>query len=58
LWQRLLALCARHDVQFSWVKGHAGNPGNERCDRLANQAAADPDLPVDEGYENGLKYIR
>jgi ribonuclease HI len=51
LWQRLLQLCDRHDVHFIWVKGHAGNPGNERCDQLATQAAARNDLPVDEGYE-------
>jgi ribonuclease HI len=51
LWERLLALCSRHDVRFVWVKGHAGNPGNERCDQLATQAAAQPDLPADEGYE-------
>lgn len=37
LWQRLGALNAEHDVQWCWVKGHAGNPGNERADRLANR---------------------
>jgi ribonuclease HI len=52
LWQRLVDLCERHDVDFIWVKGHAGNPGNERCDRLASQAATLPDLPVDAGYES------
>lgn len=51
LWERLLSLCERHDVQFVWVKGHAGNPGNERCDQLANQAANQRSLPSDEGYE-------
>lgn len=51
LWQRLLSQCTRHDVQFVWVKGHAGNPGNERCDQLATQAAAQGDLPADDGYE-------
>ena len=53
LWQRLLDLCARHDVQFVWVKGHAGNPGNERCDQLAVQAASEADLPPDQEYEGG-----
>jgi ribonuclease HI len=55
LWKRLLALCERHDVNFVWVKGHAGNPGNERCDRLATQAAAQDDLAVDAGYESEAK---
>ncbi|MDY4192669.1 MAG: ribonuclease HI [Oscillospiraceae bacterium] len=35
LWQELLALCETHQVSFCWVKGHAGHPENERCDRLA-----------------------
>ena len=35
LWERLLALLDVHDVSFNWVKGHAGHPENERCDRLA-----------------------
>ena len=37
LWQRLDQLNAAHAVQWRWVKGHAGNPGNERADRLANR---------------------
>jgi ribonuclease HI len=51
LWTQLLALCERHDVNFIWVRGHAGNPANERCDQLATQAAAQADLPADRGYE-------
>lgn len=35
LWQRLLAAIGRHDVQWFWVKGHAGHAGNERADLLA-----------------------
>ena len=35
LWEKLLALLEKHDVRFVWVKGHAGHPENERCDRLA-----------------------
>ena len=35
LWERLLALLDKHKVEFIWVKGHAGHPENERCDRLA-----------------------
>jgi len=53
LWERLLSLCDRHDVRFIWVKGHAGNAGNERCDQLATQAAAQSTLPADTGYEGG-----
>ncbi len=37
LWQRLDALNASHDVTWRWVKGHSGDPGNERADRLANR---------------------
>lgn len=37
LWQRLDALAATHKVQWRWVKGHAGDPGNERADELANR---------------------
>ena len=54
LWQKLLVLCEKHDVQFRWVKGHAGNEENERCDRLANNASAKKNLPVDEVYENNF----
>lgn len=35
LWQQLLPLLEKHTVKFVWVKGHAGHPENERCDRLA-----------------------
>ena len=38
LWERLEALAAGHEVEWRWVKGHSGVPGNERVDRLANQA--------------------
>jgi ribonuclease HI len=37
LWQRLDAVAATHVVQWLWVKGHAGDPGNERADALANR---------------------
>jgi len=37
LWQRLDALAAQHDVEWIWVKGHAGHDGNERADQLANR---------------------
>ncbi len=50
LWRRFLAIYRRHKVSFVWVKGHANNPGNERCDQLATAAAALPGLPPDTGY--------
>jgi ribonuclease HI len=37
LWQRLEALEAQHQVQWHWVRGHTGDPGNERADLLANR---------------------
>ena len=52
LWKRLLDLCSEHEVEFRWVRGHAGNRYNERCDRLATQAARQKGLPIDEGYES------
>lgn len=50
LWARLLDLCVQHEVRFVWIKGHAGNRENERCDRLALRAAERAD-GVDVGYE-------
>ena len=38
LWKRLDALCQQHEVDWQWVKGHAGNIGNERVDELARRA--------------------
>ena len=35
LWEKLLVLLEKHDVEFIWVRGHNGHPENERCDRLA-----------------------
>ena len=39
LWQALLEASRRHRVEWTWVKGHAGHPDNERADRLASDAA-------------------
>lgn len=62
LWMRFLEVYKRHSVTFHWLKGHAGHPENERCDRLAVEAGAGAvargvELPEDKGYtgsENSL----
>lgn len=51
LWIRMLDLCEKHDLEIVWVKGHAGNPENERCDELAVAAAQEKELLVDAEYE-------
>ena len=51
LWEQLMAARHRHEVRFSKVRGHAGNMENERCDRLARDAAEREDLPEDLGYK-------
>lgn len=52
LWAKLLDLLEQHEVEFRWVRGHAGTPENERCDELAVRAAKRQNLPADEGYES------
>ena len=44
LWQRLLRAKQPHQMKFTWVKGHAGHPENERCDKLATTAADSQNL--------------
>ncbi len=51
LWERYLAAQARHKITMVWVKGHAENEFNNRCDELARSAAAAPGLPEDPGLE-------
>ena len=53
LWKQLLELTSIHNVEFVWVKGHAGHPENERCDELATAAAdaAPETLAIDKNYE-------
>ena len=51
LWAQLLALLDTHAVTLRWVKGHAGNPGNERADALAVAASQSHNLAIDEAYE-------
>lgn len=51
LWRRFLKVYRRHQVKFIWVKGHADNGENNRCDYLAVSAAEGEKLSVDEEYE-------
>lgn len=51
LWRRFLKIYPKHKVIFHWVEGHSGVPGNEICDKLAVEAAHQPDLPPDKAYE-------
>ncbi|MCL2592881.1 MAG: ribonuclease HI [Defluviitaleaceae bacterium] len=51
LWERLLNQINNHNVTFIWVKGHANNVENERCDELARNAITAGDLKIDENYE-------
>ncbi|MCH8537884.1 MAG: ribonuclease HI [Alkalimonas sp.] len=54
LWQRLDSAAQRHQINWHWVKGHAGHPENERCDKLARDAATDAATGIDEGFEATL----
>jgi len=51
LWVKFYDLFRQHHVKFVWVKGHADNAFNNRCDELATTAADGKNLLVDEGYE-------
>jgi ribonuclease HI len=51
LWQQLVALSGEHEITWSWVRGHAGHPFNERCDKLAKRAA-------DEGVRETEERLR
>ncbi|MCA1928856.1 ribonuclease HI [Rheinheimera sp.] len=51
LWRRLDAACQGHQVNWHWVKGHAGHPENERCDELARIAATHQAIEIDEGFQ-------
>jgi ribonuclease HI len=51
LWAPMLEICEIHRVEFNWVRGHAGNAGNERCDELARMAALSGQLDIDLAYE-------
>ena len=53
LWLLYHGLAQQHSIKFVWVKGHADNPYNNRCDELATAAADSRDWMIDEGFEAG-----
>ena len=57
LWTQYYHLAQKMNVKLKWVKGHADNPYNNRCDELATSAADGKDLAVDEGYEEAQASI-
>jgi ribonuclease HI len=54
LWRLFHEVSSPYQIQFFWVKGHANNPFNNRCDLLATSAADGSDLELDVGFESGL----
>ncbi|MET0243653.1 MAG: ribonuclease HI [Flavitalea sp.] len=53
LWKRFHELSKKHTLRFQWVRGHADNPFNNRCDELATAAADGENLVIDTGFESG-----
>ena len=51
LWRRFLKIYRKHQVRFTWIKGHANIPENERCDQLAVEASMGKSLSIDTGYK-------
>jgi ribonuclease HI len=54
LWLEYAALASKHNMKFKWVRGHADNAYNNRCDELATMAADGKNLLIDEEFENGI----
>ena len=52
LWRELDRAASRHEIEWHWVRGHAGHPENERCDQLAVSSALGSGLAIDQWYEN------
>lgn len=52
LWKHYYELAKKFTIRFEWVRGHANNPFNNRCDELATSAADGHELYVDQGYED------
>ena len=57
LWMQFNELSQKHNIKFVWVKGHADNPFNNRCDELATAVADGTDLLIDEEYEKDKKSL-
>jgi ribonuclease HI len=55
LWLHFYELAKKNNIRFVWVRGHADNPNNNRCDELATAAADGKDLDVDIFFENENK---
>jgi ribonuclease HI len=53
LWSEYAQLASKHNMKFKWVRGHADNIYNNRCDELATAAADGENLLIDEGFESG-----
>jgi ribonuclease HI len=58
LWQRFLRIYPKHKVRFHWVKGHASNAENNRCDELAVAASHGTQMRIDSGYENEVARLK
>lgn len=56
LWLQYHQLSQKHHIRFCWVKGHADNVYNNRCDILATTAADSKNLLIDEGYEMEISF--
>jgi ribonuclease HI len=54
LWIRFLKIYRKHTIKFIWIKGHANNKENDRCDGLAVKAAEGDNLKIDNWYENNV----
>jgi ribonuclease HI len=54
LWRTYYQVSRKFRITMKWVKGHAENPYNNRCDELATSAADQPGLPADTAYENSI----
>ncbi len=57
LWMKLSSSGTKHKIKFIWVKGHADNPFNNRCDELATAAADGRHLLTDTGFEAGKENL-